>query len=51
MDDKDAFLIDLWVPSLVLDLPDDIYHLVDLCNSTLRELVDDVPLRTTSVVR
>jgi len=44
---KDAFLADLWISSLVLDPPDDVDHLVDLYNSTLRDIADEhPPLRT-----
>jgi len=45
--DKEAFLADLRVSSLVLDPPDDVDHLVDLYDSTLRVIVDEhAPLRT-----
>jgi len=44
--DKDVFLADLWVSSLVLDPPDDQYH------STLRDFVDEhAPLRTNEMLR
>jgi len=39
--DKEAFLADLRVSSLVLDPPDDVDHLVDLYDSTLRDIVDE----------
>ena len=38
--DNEAFLADLWVPSLVLDPPDDVDHLVNLYDNTLRDIVD-----------
>ena len=45
--DKEAFLADLRVSSLVLDPPDDVDHLVDLYDNTLRDIVDQhAPLRT-----
>jgi len=45
--DKKAFLADFRVSSLVLDPPDDVDHLVDLYDSTLRDIVDEhTPLRT-----
>ena len=44
--DKEAFLANLGVPSLVLDPPDDVDHLMDLYDSTLIYIVDDhAPLR------
>ena len=42
--DKEAFLADLRVVSLVLDSPDDVDHLVDIYDSTLRDIVDEHPL-------
>ena len=39
--DKEAFLADLRVSFLVLDSPDDVDHLVDLYDSTLRDIVDE----------
>ncbi|KAK2156513.1 hypothetical protein LSH36_211g01021 [Paralvinella palmiformis] len=43
----EAFLADLRVSSLVLDPPDDVDHLVDLYDNTLRDIVDQhAPLRT-----
>jgi len=45
--DKEAFLADLRVSSLVLDPPDDVDHLVDLYDSTMRDIVDEhAPLKT-----
>ncbi|KAK2169189.1 hypothetical protein LSH36_12g34021 [Paralvinella palmiformis] len=45
--DKEAFLADLRVSSLVMDPPDDVDHLVDLYDNTLRDIVDQhAPLRT-----
>ncbi|KAK2151927.1 hypothetical protein LSH36_345g00012 [Paralvinella palmiformis] len=45
--DKESFLADLRVSSLVLDPPDDVDHLVDLYDNTLRDIVDQhAPLRT-----
>ena len=45
--DKEAFLADLRVSSLVLDPPDDVDRLVDLYDNTLRDFVDQhAPLRT-----
>jgi len=38
--DKEALLADLRVSSLILDPPDDMNHLIDLYNSTLRNVVD-----------
>jgi len=50
--DKDVFLADLCVSSLVLDPPDDVDHLVDLYNSTLRDTVEEhVPLRIKEMRR
>ena len=39
--DKQTFLTGLRVYSLVLDLADDVDHLLDLYDSTLREIVDE----------
>ena len=39
--DKDAFLADLRLFSLALDPQDDMHHLVDLYNNTIRDLVDE----------
>ena len=45
--DKEAFLADRRVSSLVLDSQDDVAHLVELYDSTLRDIVDQhAPLRT-----
>ena len=45
--DKKALLADLRVSSLVLDPPNDVDHLVDLYDSTLRHIIDELaPLRT-----
>ena len=50
--DKGAFLADLRVSSLVLDLPDDVGHLVNLYDTTLRDTVDEhAPLRTKEMPR
>jgi len=50
--DKESFLADLRVSSLVLDPPDDIDHLVDLYNRTLRDIVNEhAPLRTKEMPR
>ena len=43
---KEASLADLQVSYLVLDLPDDVDHQVDLYDSTLRDTVD-APLTCT----
>jgi len=49
---KEAFLADLRVSSLVLDQPDDVDHLVDLYDSTSRDIVDeDAHLRTKEMPR
>jgi len=50
--DMEAFLAHLRVSSLVLDSPGDVDHLVDLYDSTLRDIVDEhVPLRTNEMPR
>ena len=44
--DKEAFIADPRVSSLVLDPPDDVDNLVDLNDNTLRDIVDEhAPLR------
>ena len=49
---KKAFLADLRVYYLVLDPADDVDHLVDLYNSTSRNIVDEhAPLRTNEMPR
>ena len=50
--DQDAFLANLRVFSLVLDPLDDVDHLVNLYNNTLRDIVDEhAPLRTKELPR
>jgi len=50
--DKEAFLAHLRVSSLVLDPPNDVNHLVDLYDGTLRDIVDmHAPLRTKDMPR
>ena len=50
--DKEVLLADLLVLSLVLDPLDDVDHLVDLCDSTIRDIVDQpAPLRTKEMTR
>jgi len=50
--EKEPFLGDMRVSSMVLDPPDNVDHLVDLYYITLRDIVDEhVPLRTKELPR
>jgi len=50
--DKEAFLDYMRVSSLVLDPPNDVENLVDLCGSTLRDIVyEHASLKTKEMPR